>query len=197
MNIIITLTIVNEDMFENRQITKHKDYSNFVKKNIVHSNKVSFYKQKYENQEKMSSCGMKMKIVKYRNHKDIDVLFEDGSLVEHVRLASFKNGTLKHPQIRKNKKSIKKLKQTLNNKHSLERINQTNTANNGQLMTIIAYRKADDIDIMFEDKTIVYNKRYRNFLKGEIRNPNVIKIYEETNYRNKKEVAICKEAEIM
>lgn len=55
------------------------------------------------------------------------------------------------------------------------RINEIRVMNNGMKATIIAYRKADDIDIQFEDKTIVTNKLYRNFLKGSIRNPNLHK----------------------
>ena len=39
-------------------------------------------------------------------------------------------------------------------------------------MTIIKYRKSEDIDIQFEDETIVKNKTYNNFKKGNIKNPN-------------------------
>ena len=32
--------------------------------------------------------------------------------------------------------------------------------NNGLLATIIAYRNTQDIDVQFEDGTIIYNKMY-------------------------------------
>ena len=52
------------------------------------------------------------------------------------------------------------------------RVLETNIANNGQVMTIIEYRRNDDIDIQFEDNTIVKHKSYQSFLKGKIKNPN-------------------------
>jgi glutaredoxin len=42
----------------------------------------------------------------------------------------------------------------------------------GQKMKVIRYRKAVDIDVQFEDGTIVEHRNYFNFLKGRIRNPN-------------------------
>lgn len=56
----------------------------------------------------------------------------------------------------------------------IDHIGETNVAKNGLKMTIIAYRKYNDIDIQFEDGTNVYNKTYINFKKGEIRMPNII-----------------------
>ena len=57
-------------------------------------------------------------------------------------------------------------------KISWERIGKTNKATNGQTMTIIKYRNWNDIDVQFEDNTIVKHKSYQSFLKGEIKNPN-------------------------
>ena len=44
-----------------------------------------------------------------------------------------------------------------------DRLGKTNIANNGQIMTIIKYRGCYDIDIQFEDGTIVKNKGYKDF----------------------------------
>ena len=52
-----------------------------------------------------------------------------------------------------------------------ERIGQTNLAKIGLMMTIIAYKDCNDIDIQFEDGVIVRHKRYRNFLSGNIIHP--------------------------
>lgn len=57
---------------------------------------------------------------------------------------------------------------------SEERVGVKNKMSNGQIAEIIRYRKASDIDIMFEDKTIVNNRSYYSFIDGKISNPNYI-----------------------
>ena len=57
------------------------------------------------------------------------------------------------------------------------RIGQENYNNQGCIMTIIAYRNAKDIDVQFEDGTIVVNKIYKNFKSGAIKNPNHTSVY--------------------
>lgn len=54
------------------------------------------------------------------------------------------------------------------------RVGETEINNQLQKMTIIAYRGARDLDVKFEDGTIIYNKTYANFKynKGGILNPN-------------------------
>ena len=54
------------------------------------------------------------------------------------------------------------------------RLGQVGVNNQGLKMTIIAYRKAIDLDVQFEDGTIVENRQYDGFLKGTIANPNVL-----------------------
>ena len=56
---------------------------------------------------------------------------------------------------------------------NINRIGEINYNNKNQKMTIINYRKYDDIDIMFDDNTIV-NSCYKSFKKGQIKNPNAI-----------------------
>ena len=50
------------------------------------------------------------------------------------------------------------------------RIGEKRTMNCGMEATIIAYRKANDLDIQFEDGTVITNQKYINFQKGLIRN---------------------------
>lgn len=54
-----------------------------------------------------------------------------------------------------------------------EHIGETNRAKNGLMMTIIAYRKYDDLDIQFEDGIIVTNKQYGAFKRGDIQHPSI------------------------
>ena len=59
-----------------------------------------------------------------------------------------------------------------NPKIIMNRINKTQKMKNGMKATIIAYRKSDDIDVQFEDGTIVKHKSYQHFTQGHIRNTN-------------------------
>lgn len=43
--------------------------------------------------------------------------------------------------------------------------------NNGERMLIVRYGGRNDIDIQFDDGTIVEHRNYGNFLKGQIKNP--------------------------
>ena len=53
------------------------------------------------------------------------------------------------------------------------RLGETNIASNGLKMTIINYRRCNDIDIKFEDDIIVYHKTYHDFQHGMIKHPNI------------------------
>lgn len=65
-----------------------------------------------------------------------------------------------------NVKGVEKMRKTKN------RVGETNTANCGMKMTIIRYGSSYDIDVEFEDGTIVKNRTYRCFKRGMISHPN-------------------------
>lgn len=111
----------------------------------------------------ISTNGQKITIIDYIKANDIKVQFEDGVIVEHAHYNSFKNGTIHNPKMPLIKKG----------NNSKIRMGETKKANNGMSMTIIAYRKSNDIDVKFEDGTVVTNRNYQDFKSGEIRNPNV------------------------
>ena len=102
--------------------------------------------------------GMKITVVAYRLWNDIDVLFEDGTLVTHKTYRHFTLGNIRHPdpEKRARKKAVPK------------HIGESNTARNGMQMTIITYRRAIDIDIQFEDGYISKDKMYSSFINGYI-----------------------------
>ena len=52
-----------------------------------------------------------------------------------------------------------------------ERLGQVGINNQGEKITIVAYRNSIDMDVQFEDGVIVQNKRYGNFLKGKVAHP--------------------------
>ena len=105
--------------------------------------------------------GQKMTIIAYRKYKDIDVQFEDGTIRSNINYNNFKLGRVENPN-KLYKKPI-----------TTNRLNETTTAKNGIKMTIIAYRSSSDIDIQFEDGTIIKHKQYCMFKVGNIANPNI------------------------
>lgn len=106
---------------------------------------------------RMMNCGMKATIIRYGNATDIDVRFEDGSVVEHKAYGNFKRGGIVNPNIRAFVK---------------DRLGETRMMNCGMEATIIRYESAKDMDVCFEDGVIVEHKRYRAFENGNIANPN-------------------------
>lgn len=84
----------------------------------------------------------------------------------------------------------------------IDRTGETKRAANGMLMTIIEYRKSNDIDIQFEDGTIVRNRTISDFNRGLIKYPTKLKYIGNENinkqgrhmkivdYKNNKEVTI-------
>ena len=113
--------------------------------------------------------GQNITIIAYRSYKDIDIQFEDGTLVTSKEYKSFKNGEIKNPNYNPYK----------------SRVGETNIAKNGQKMNIISYRSCNDISVQFEDGTLVTNKSYKSFKRGNIKNPNFYnKFLGESNIAN-------------
>lgn len=203
--------------FEDGVIVHNKDYRCFKLGVIA--------RPEYDNYTKLGETniannGQKMTIIRYNNWLDIDIQFEDGTIVKHKKYDSFRYGRIAHPNISSYKKHKNQyteerknkfigLKTTTKDGHQItitkynntssitvqfedgviknttykrflhrdvsyppNRIGQTNIATNGQQMTIIDYRKVDDIDVQFEDGTIVNHRCYSSFIKGNIKNPN-------------------------
>ena len=147
--------------FEDKTIVTHKAYRSFNTGYIKNPNL-------HKDEERVMNNGQKCKIIAYRKSRDIDVQFEDGTIVTHKFYDAFITGHIRNPNIKNpNYKSIK-------NKFK-ERMKETRIMNNGMKATIIDYRNTNDIDVQFEDKTVVTNVSYGSFLRGNIRNPNINK----------------------
>lgn len=148
--------------FEDGVIVKNKAYRSFRTGRIKHPT-ASYLGRKVIplkiGQTSVASNGMMMEIIAYRNYRDIDVEFEDGCVVKHKTFQAFLDGYIRH------------VKPEHIQSKGFERLGQTNTASNGMPMKIIAHRSASDIDIVFEDGTVVTNKTYQAFVSGSIRHP--------------------------
>ena len=154
--------------FEDGSMVEHKAYSAFKKGEIANPN----MKASAENrlgETRMMKCGMEATIIQYKNAMDIDVRFEDGAVVEHRRYAQFKGGNIANP----NMKTFAKA-----------RLGETRMMKYGMAATIIRYGNTGDIDVRFEDGTIVKNRTYSAFKKGGMVNPNFNPRLGETNMMN-------------
>ena len=58
-----------------------------------------------------------------------------------------------------------------------DRLNEIGYNNNGERMTIVRYAGAKDIDVQFDDGTIVEHREYSKFKKGQIKNPMTPSVY--------------------
>lgn len=91
-------------------------------------------------------------IIAWRGTGDIDVQFEDGPIISHCQYSNFKRGTI-------------------NPDFFVNRFGEVRLMKNGMRAEIIAYRKAEDIDIKFEDGAIVKNSRYQHFKNVTVMHP--------------------------
>ena len=103
----------------------------------------------------MMNCGMEATIIRYGKAMDIDIRFEDGTVAVHKTYNAFKKGEIANQNIK------------------ASRLSETRMMNCGMEATIIRYGKAIDIDVRFEDGTVVKHKSYSKFKKGGIANPNI------------------------
>jgi uncharacterized protein YkvS len=107
------------------------------------------------NETSVATNGQTMRVIVYRKSNDIDIEFEDGTIVKHKSYYGFKLGNVRNP-----------------NAHKIK-IGETYTNNQGLKMKLITYRNYKDIDVQFDDGTIVEHKQYENLIRGSINNPNV------------------------
>lgn len=70
-------------------------YDKFEKGRIAHPNTKDRF-----GETQMMNCGMRATIIRYREYADIDVCFEDGTMVEHKAYNAFKKGEIAHSLIK-------------------------------------------------------------------------------------------------
>lgn len=141
--------------FEDGTVAEHKAYGPFKRGEIANPN----IKTSAENclgETRMMNCGMKATIIRYGKYSDIDVRFEDGTVVEHKGYSAFKRGEIANPNV----------------KTFANRLDETRMMNCGMEATIIRYSRRDDIDVRFEDGTVIEHRQYNQFERGNIANPN-------------------------
>ena len=134
--------------FEDGVIVEHKRYRAFENGNIANPN---FNPRLGET--KMMNCGMEATIIRYGGSADIDVRFEDGTVIEHRQYNQFERGNIANPNFK------------------ASRLGETRMMKCGMKATIIRYNTGKDIDVRFEDETVVEHRGYGNFKTGGITHP--------------------------
>ena len=109
-------------------------------------------------EKRMASCGLVMEIIRYRNAKDVDVRFSDGTIAERKTYDAFCKGIIAKPRP--------------------THIGETRVANNGMEMQIVAYRNCHDIDVRFENGILAEHKTYKAFSTGSKCPPKPTKVGE-------------------
>lgn len=138
--------------FEDGTIIEHVSRRSFLNGTVENPNFILTYIGK----EGKMNCGLECKIISVISKDDICVQFEDGDIVEHTTLLKFEKGTILTNALSHNYKRI---------------TGQRKMMNCGLYATVVADRGAHDIDVQFEDGTIVRNKDRANFNRGTISIP--------------------------
>lgn len=109
--------------------------------------------------------GMEMTIIAYRSSADIDIQFDDGTVVRNKPYKDFLEGNIEKPLCKK--------------------IGEVSYSNSGEKMVIVCYTNNENIAVKFEDGTVVYGRTYNAFKKGEIKKPRIEK-YSRNNKHNER-----------
>lgn len=139
--------------FEDGAIVEHKIYSDFKSGMVGHPNTI-YGKIDRTNETVVAKNGLKATIVNYKSINNFDVKFEDGVIVHCKYYYNFIKGIIRHPHI--------KGRQTIN------RLGEEGINKNGKRMTIVRFGGATDLDVQFEDGTIIKNRTYFQFKNGLI-----------------------------
>lgn len=139
----------------NRGTIRNPNFINHHKRKIVNN------KEKYIGKIGYSSKGQMFRIIDYKGCENVDIEFEDGNIIRNRRIVALKKGLVANSE--KEKRSDRVIEN-----NSKKYIGKKGVATNGEKMEIINYRKYKDIDVRFEDGTIVKHKTVGSFKNGYI-----------------------------
>lgn len=160
MTIIVYRTVRDIDIqFEDGYVREHISYYNFLTGRIKHPDYKGRLKSRL-GESNVANNGMNMTIIAYRGTADLDIQFEDGIIVRNKSYTSFKAGEIAHPKIH-------------TQIHPDRYEGQVSVGHNGLKMSLVAYRRYNDVDLQFEDGVVVQHCNYRNFLDGRIAHPGI------------------------
>lgn len=89
--------------FDDGTIVKNKHIATFMTRKIMNPNRMTEEQKrmlgdhnKYE-VPFLCSNGLRARIIRYGNRRDVDIQFEDGEIAEHLRMDHIKRGNVSHP----------------------------------------------------------------------------------------------------
>ena len=100
-------------------------------------------------ERRLMNCGLWAEIIAYRGCHDIDIKFENGDILYNKDYYNFTKGSI------------------LCDSYNV-RLGEKRLMNCGKIAEIVVYRSSMDIDVRFEDGTIIKNRQYNDFLNGRI-----------------------------
>lgn len=148
--------------FEDGTIVKGTSRSKFKKGTIANPSLGKGYAliRDASGETRIMNCGMEATVIAYRSSDDIDVLFVDGTMIKHRKIAHFRKGLIGNPNV--NTSSI---------------AGQQRVMNCGMLCEVIADRGCNDIDVRFADGTTLSHISRKHFQDGKLANPSLGRLH--------------------
>lgn len=150
--------------FSTGAVCTHRIYQEFVNGNIMNPDNTVCVRGQRPLRSRIGEVrhmrsGMKVTIIAYRNCDDIDVQWEDGLIRQHCSYNSFCRGLIAHPAVSRGSRAKN------------ERVGEKRVMRCQRTAEIIAYRKAVDIDVRWDDGVVVQHTDYRRFKRGDLAYP--------------------------
>ena len=156
-----------EILFEDGCLREHVRYPHFQSGKINPVDN-AVIQQSRVGEERMMNCGFKCRIIKYTKAHDITVQFDDGIVLYGKHYTDFCNGAIVHPGIYGKQMSETGKRGAVS---ADDRLGMQKVMANGQKATIVEYRRADDIDVQFEDGTRRNHVSFFQFQYAKIKHP--------------------------
>ena len=125
--------------------------------------------EEYIGQSEIMACGHTLTV-----EGIITKPIDKGKRIGRLLVGSWEDGTPSRP-FKASDFTRKRIGYISKQERIKSRIGETSTALCGMKMTVIGYRTVNDIDVKFEDGTVVEHKGYREFKNGKIKNPSLQK----------------------
>lgn len=121
-----------------------------------------------------NNSGRVMTIITYRNANDMDIQFEDGIIIKHVRYLHFKKGNIRHPEEAKTR-ALNTYNKNQQKAFEKKYVGQKATMNCGEICEIIEYNSSKDITVQFQNTKTKVKTSLKHFKEHTIQDPNSTK----------------------
>lgn len=120
----------------------------------------------------VNKIGLNMTIIKYRYANDIDIRFDDGSIVEHKYYSHFKSGSVLHPS-QNIHDSVSAYAKRKSRRYKNKYIGQKKAMNCGNTCEITEYESSKKITVTFEKTGSTVTTSLKRFREGSIQDPDL------------------------